>query len=99
VLHRDAGRYGSAASAAARAEQYAAACEDPHLPTALGARGTEQLTEREQEIAAFAAAGHASKEIASALRISVRTVDTHLGRVYRKLGVDGRAGLADVFGR
>jgi DNA-binding CsgD family transcriptional regulator len=30
--------------------------------------------------------------------MSTRTVDTHLARVYRKLGVSGRAGLAAALG-
>jgi DNA-binding CsgD family transcriptional regulator len=34
-----------------------------------------------------------SGEIAAALFLSVRTVDSHLGRVYRKLDVPNRAGL------
>ena len=49
---------------------------------------------REREIARFAAAGVASKEIAERLYLSSRTVDNHLMRVYAKLGVSGRTELA-----
>jgi DNA-binding CsgD family transcriptional regulator len=37
--------------------------------------------------------------IAERLFVSVRTVDNHLARVYTKLGVAGRAELADVLRR
>lgn len=49
-----------------------------------------QLTGREREIATLAAAGARSKEIAQRLGLSPRTVDNHLLRAYRKLGVRRR---------
>ena len=42
----------------------------------------------------LAATQASSREIASRLQLSVRTVDNHLGRVYAKLGVSRRAQLA-----
>ena len=51
------------------------------------------LTPREREIAAMAAAGVASREIASRLFFSVRTVNNHLQRVYAKLGIARRQEL------
>ncbi|HKY66753.1 MAG TPA: helix-turn-helix transcriptional regulator, partial [Acidimicrobiales bacterium] len=56
----------------------------------------EPLTKREREVAVLAARGATSPEIATTLHLSVRTVDTHLARVYRKLLVDGRHQLADA---
>ncbi len=56
------------------------------------------LTPREREIADLAAAGRTSPEIGRTLRISARTVDNHLARVYSKLGVNGRSALATIFG-
>jgi DNA-binding CsgD family transcriptional regulator len=56
------------------------------------------LTDREWEVAALAAAGLASRDVAARLSLSVRTVDNLLGRVYRKLGIPGRGGLMEVFG-
>lgn len=54
------------------------------------------LTDRELEIAKLAAGGVTSRDIASRLFLSVRTVDNHLRRIYGRLGIAGRAELADV---
>ena len=51
------------------------------------------LSAREREIAGLASTGMTSGEIAERLFLSVRTVDSHLGRIYRKLEVSNRAGL------
>jgi DNA-binding CsgD family transcriptional regulator/tetratricopeptide (TPR) repeat protein len=61
-------------------------------------RSVEPLTRREREIATVAAGGASNLEIAEALHISVRTVETHLHRIYRKLGITSRADLADALG-
>ena len=45
-------------------------------------------------MALLAAAGRSSRDIGEHLGLSTRTVDTHLARVYRKLGITGRAELA-----
>lgn len=57
------------------------------------------LSEREREIAGLAVSGLRSRQIAERLFLSTRTVDTHLARVYRKLGVSSRLALAQVFER
>jgi DNA-binding CsgD family transcriptional regulator len=54
------------------------------------------LTAREREIAELAATGRTSREIAAQLSLSPRTVDTHLSRIYRKLGLSSRAALASL---
>lgn len=59
----------------------------------------EQLTEREREVARAAASRRRSQEIADELGISIRTVDNHLARAYRKLGVRGRLELAEALER
>lgn len=51
------------------------------------------LTAREREIAALASTGVTSGQIAETLFLSRRTVDAHLGQIYRKLGVSSRAAL------
>ena len=51
------------------------------------------LTEREQEIARMVAAGQMSKEIASQLNLSVRTVEKHRANIMEKVGVREVASL------
>ena len=48
------------------------------------------LTERELEVLRLAAKGMSNREIAQALTISVRTVQTHLTNVFNKMGVGSR---------
>jgi DNA-binding CsgD family transcriptional regulator len=55
-----------------------------------------ELTERELFIARAAAARKRSHEIAVELGLSIRTVDNHLGRIYRKLGVRNRLELEEA---
>jgi DNA-binding CsgD family transcriptional regulator len=55
---------------------------------------TNNLTTSETKLAALAAEGLSNKEIAAAMHISVHTVEAHLTRIYRKLGIRSRAGLA-----
>jgi DNA-binding CsgD family transcriptional regulator len=56
--------------------------------------GVEQLTVSERRVAELAAAGHSNREIAQTLFVTRKTVETHLGHVYRKLGIRGRGRLA-----
>ena len=56
----------------------------------------DPLTPRERDIAHLAAGGATSAEIAERLGLSVRTVDNHLGRVFTKLDIAGRAALAQA---
>jgi DNA-binding CsgD family transcriptional regulator len=52
------------------------------------------LSPRELEIAQLVHQGRTNKQIANALYLSARTVETHLTHAYRKLGVPGRSALA-----
>ena len=52
-----------------------------------------QLTLREQEVLQHLALGEANKQIARALDLSVRTVETHRLNIKRKLGIEGQAEL------
>ena len=52
------------------------------------------LTAMELRIVALVGTGQTSREVASALFMSVRTVDSHLGHIYRKLGLRSRTELA-----
>jgi DNA-binding CsgD family transcriptional regulator/transcriptional regulator with GAF, ATPase, and Fis domain len=48
------------------------------------------LTKREQEIAIYACKGYSNKTISDLLNISIRTVTTHMHRIYKKLEVKSR---------
>jgi DNA-binding CsgD family transcriptional regulator len=60
----------------------------------LGPRSDRALSETERRVAALAADGLSNQEIAQRAFISVKTVEASLTRVYRKLGVRSRTGLA-----
>ncbi|MDP8910004.1 MAG: LuxR C-terminal-related transcriptional regulator, partial [Chloroflexota bacterium] len=55
--------------------------------------GAEALTPSERRIAALAADGHSNREIAQALFVTQKTVETHLSNAYRKLDVSSRSEL------
>jgi DNA-binding CsgD family transcriptional regulator len=59
----------------------------------LRSAGGDGLTSREREVAGLAARGLSDSDIAARLSVSKRTVETHLYRVYAKLGVSGRREL------
>jgi DNA-binding NarL/FixJ family response regulator len=63
----------------------ASAALDPEL---------DQLTAREKEVLRLLARGYAYKEIASRLFISVKTVETHVSSVLRKLQLSNRYELS-----
>ena len=55
---------------------------------------TAQLTPRERQVMELLAVGNSSKEIATTLSVSVRTVEGHRRNVLRKMGVDSAVQLA-----
>jgi NarL family two-component system response regulator LiaR len=50
----------------------------------------DHFSEREMEVLKLAAKGMSNKEIAAQLALSVRTVQSHLGNIFDKLGVSSR---------
>jgi DNA-binding CsgD family transcriptional regulator len=52
------------------------------------------LTPAELRVAQLAAAGRTNREVAQALFVSLRTVETHLTHVYQKLDLKSRTELA-----
>ena len=54
----------------------------------------DTLTATEQRVAELIGSGASNRGAADALFISVRTVETHVAAIYRKLGVRSRAELA-----
>ena len=65
-------------------------------PRQLELLGPAALTPGERRVAELAAEGLSNREIARRLVITVNTVEAHLTRTYRKLGISGRAELAQV---
>ncbi len=58
--------------------------------------GRDALTASELRVCRMAADGATNREIAQALFVGLRTVETHLTKSYDKLEIDGRDGLADA---
>jgi DNA-binding NarL/FixJ family response regulator len=58
------------------------------------ASGLAELTPQELEVARLVAEGSTNREVAARLYMGVRTVESHLGRIYGKLGVNSRVALA-----
>ncbi len=81
------------------ARRLAVVCEGARSPAAPAEGPSFALTAREQEVGVLAADGLTSREIAAKLYLSPRTVDNHIQRIYDKLGVSSRQGLAAVLKR
>ena len=96
---RRGGHPRQATALVARAAALTSACEGARTPGLVTSDATVPLTTREREIATLAADRLSSREIAERLYLSARTVDNHLQRIYSKLGVSGRAQLAEALRR
>ncbi|SDU14095.1 helix-turn-helix transcriptional regulator [Jiangella alkaliphila] len=88
VLAQESG----AIALAGRAGQELGAAGGPVPPTTRLA----DLTDAEQRIATLVASGRRNREIAAELFVSVRTVEAHLGRIFRKLGIRSRTELTGI---
>jgi DNA-binding CsgD family transcriptional regulator len=97
-MHRARAESRHATAAQQRSVEIAERAGGLHTPGLTRGEGIEPLTAREREVALMAAAGRSSKDIGDRLGLSTRTVDTHLARVYRKLGIPGRSELASALG-
>jgi len=70
-----------------------AALIEIELPRVVAARSVHELTATEQRVASLIGGGATNREVAAALFVSVRTVETHVAAIYRKLGVRSRTEL------
>ena len=68
-------------------------------PLASSHPATDTLTARELRVALIIADGATIQEAASQLFLGPKTIEAHLGRAYRKLGVRNRAELATTLAR
>jgi DNA-binding CsgD family transcriptional regulator len=65
-------------------------------PRRLALTGLEALTPSELRVAQMVASGLSNREVAEALFVTVKAVEAHLGKVYRKLGISSRLELGDA---
>jgi DNA-binding NarL/FixJ family response regulator len=86
-----AGYLGGGAAATSSAPPPAA--PDAGEPSATAASPTSRLTPREREVLQLLAEGKSAKEIAAALTLSVKTVETHRANLMRSLGLDSISDL------
>ena len=68
-------------------------------PRATDRTGADSLTPSERRVVDLAAAGGTNREIAQTLFVTEKTVETHLGRSFRKLDISSRRQLPDVLAR
>ena len=93
VLRRS-GRPRQAAAEEHRAGQLLSRCQGATTPVVRTIGAQARLTPGELDAAMQAAAGRSNKQIAADSHVSVRTVESHLQRVYEKLGISSRRELA-----
>jgi DNA-binding CsgD family transcriptional regulator len=67
-------------------------------PRKLAVSGLDSLTASERRVARMAAEGMSNTEIAQALFVTRKTIETHLGHVYMKLDISSRRGLPQALG-
>jgi DNA-binding CsgD family transcriptional regulator len=58
--------------------------------------GTASLSPREREVATLVASGNRNRDVAAALFVSEKTVESHLAHIYEKLGIRSRTALAAI---
>ena len=78
------------------ASEWRGQCEMAATPGLVADLAPVPLTRREREVAMLAADGLPAREIGERLYVSRRTVESHLARIYAKLGISSRAELATL---
>jgi ATP/maltotriose-dependent transcriptional regulator MalT len=64
-----------------------------------GGAALAALSARELQVATLVASGHTNRQIARELHLTENTVETHVRRIFRKLGISARASLAAMVER
>jgi DNA-binding CsgD family transcriptional regulator len=67
-------------------------------PRQIASSGADALTPSERRVAQLAASGLSNREVAQALFVTTKTVETHLRHAFQKLDVSGRGQLAAALG-
>ena len=93
TAHRMLSDMGAEAFAARAARELRATGESPRRRTS---QRTDELTLQEANIARLVAAGATSREVASQLFLSPRTIEAHLRSIFRKLGITSRRQLKEL---
>ena len=88
-------RCGAAALARTAFDELAATGERVRHHTPIG---VESLTPSQRRVAELAASGMTNREVAQALFLTVKTVESHLAAAYDKLGIRSRVQLPDALG-
>jgi DNA-binding CsgD family transcriptional regulator len=83
-------------AARAKAELAASGVKDQRAIEVGRHNGLHQLSPQELQVARNAGRGENNAEVAAALFLSRKTVEAHLTRVYRKLGIRSRTQLARI---
>ncbi|MGO1049042.1 helix-turn-helix transcriptional regulator [Crossiella sp. CA198] len=93
ALHQRAGQPRKAAAAIRRARMLPVRHSGARTPGLALLAQNEPLSTRESEVVRLAVSGLTDPQIALRLGVSVRTINNHLHRAYRKLGCAGRVDL------
>jgi DNA-binding CsgD family transcriptional regulator len=65
-------------------------------PRRIALHGRDALTATERRIADMAAGGQSTPEIAQALFVTTKTIETHLGHTYQQLNIHSRNQLVNA---
>jgi ATP/maltotriose-dependent transcriptional regulator MalT len=84
-------------AARAKVELAASGIKDRRAADWVGIHnGLQELSPQEMQVARIAGRGQNNAEVAAALFVSRKTVEAHLTRIYRKLGIRSRTELARI---